>query len=491
MLDDFLTCQNRAYRIAAAIALFWFSSLAWGCGGRSHAESPDGGQAGAAGTDAGQGGAQDGNAPAGASGAMAAPDGPLGGPGALDASPADTTTDVDVDGGRACDSGNDLCGGDCPMDMTSCHGACIPVGACCEESDCTTSCQTCSSAHSCVPVKNADDDSCQGDHICDATGACIGRFTVFPRPVGQYAASITSGPDGNLWFASGPFSATAVIGRTAIDGTTTVFPVPTQSSTPEHVIAGADGNVWFSEYDKSQIGSVTPSGKITEYPLDPAFVFVNPIVQAPSSQGPTSIWFAASSDVSLGVQSLASGSIMLSGRETPVSMVFGPDSKLWYVSDLTGTVGKIDVMNRDVSIFTIPTPPNRTAPLPPPGSPRPMDIAIGADGALWFTEMDDNQIGRIDQSGAITEFDLPTPASQPGAICLGSDGNVWFIEQVGHGMIPVPGGEELIGALGRITPRGEISEYALPNASGIDLATGPDGNLWIADGPQIIRFRVK
>src|SRR5579864_1390387 len=56
----------------------------------------------------------------------------------------------------------------------------------------------------------------------------------------------------------------------------------------------------------------------------------------------------------------------------------------------------------------------------------PTGIAVGADGALWFTAEGTNKIGRITTAGGITEFPLPTPTSAPLGIAAGPDGPLWF-----------------------------------------------------------------
>jgi hypothetical protein len=62
---------------------------------------------------------------------------------------------------------------------------------------------------------------------------------------------------------------------------------------------------------------------------------------------------------------------------------------------------------------------------------QPTDIVAGADGNLWFTELQGNRLGRISPSGAVTEIDLsPTPRA-PSGIPVGPDANIWFTELVG------------------------------------------------------------
>ena len=59
----------------------------------------------------------------------------------------------------------------------------------------------------------------------------------------------------------------------------------------------------------------------------------------------------------------------------------------------------------------------------------PQGIAAGPDGALWFTEVNANRIGRITTDGVVTEYPVPTPDSYLGGITAGPDGAFWFTEQ--------------------------------------------------------------
>jgi virginiamycin B lyase len=59
--------------------------------------------------------------------------------------------------------------------------------------------------------------------------------------------------------------------------------------------------------------------------------------------------------------------------------------------------------------------------LPNPGS-SPFWLVVGPDGGLWFTEISGNRIGRIAVDGSVTEFSVPTAASQPTGLAVGPDG---------------------------------------------------------------------
>ncbi|HEV2112580.1 MAG TPA: hypothetical protein VGR50_00445, partial [Terriglobales bacterium] len=71
---------------------------------------------------------------------------------------------------------------------------------------------------------------------------------------------------------------------------------------------------------------------------------------------------------------------------------------------------------------------------------------------------------------ASTDFIVPPgPGDAPNAIAKGSDGNLWFTNFNGR-------------TIGRITPTGVITKFAVPNAIDLDqIVLGPDGNLWFTD----------
>ena len=101
-------------------------------------------------------------------------------------------------------------------------------------------------------------------------------------------------------------------------------------------------------------------------------------------------------------------------------------------------------------------------------------MASGPDGNMWFTNNANNSIGRITPSGAVTYFAVPTTSASastggPGlfSIAAGPDGNMWFTEFF----------ENLVG---KITPAGVITTYPVPtaNAMPMGITAGPDGNIW-------------
>jgi virginiamycin B lyase len=103
----------------------------------------------------------------------------------------------------------------------------------------------------------------------------------------------------------------------------------------------------------------------------------------------------------------------------------------------------------------------------PTAGSAPTGIAAGPDGALWFTELSGNKIGRMTPDGVVTdEFTVPTASSSSVGIAAGPDGALWFAERNGNN-------------IGRITTAGVITEFAVPTASSqpTGIAVGPDGAL--------------
>jgi len=117
-------------------------------------------------------------------------------------------------------------------------------------------------------------------------------------------------------------------------------------------------------------------------------------------------------------------------------------------------------------------------PVPTPGS-NPRDIAVGPDGALWFTETSARKIGRIDphNPGEVTEVPLPIANRQPWDITRDADGNLWFTENYA-------------GWVGRMLVASKsVEEFSVPGKDGGPpaIVAAPGGSLWVT-GRALLRF---
>ena len=101
---------------------------------------------------------------------------------------------------------------------------------------------------------------------------------------------------------------------------------------------------------------------------------------------------------------------------------------------------------------------------------HPHDPAVGADGALWFTEQMVSKIGRLDpKSGAFKEYALKVEDSGPHGLVADREGNIWFTGN-------------FKGYIGKLDPRtGAVTEYKIPDPKGEDPHTAvfdSQGTLW-------------
>lgn len=146
-------------------------------------------------------------------------------------------------------------------------------------------------------------------------------------------------------------------------------------------------------------------------------------------------------------------------------------------SSLTPSTGAIPALTTDVT---------RSAKSPTyhvytagstPGLPKlavPRDIVALPNGVEWFTDIATPAIGRISKAAKFREYAAGLPiGSHPYAIVPGPDGNMWFSDEVG--------------AVGRITPNGTITEFRSPrmvSAVPVGITVGADKALWtIGIGP--------
>jgi len=109
----------------------------------------------------------------------------------------------------------------------------------------------------------------------------------------------------------------------------------------------------------------------------------------------------------------------------------------------------------------------------PSASSKPLGIALGIDGSMWFTENAKSKIAQLNAFGKINEEVTPSKNAGPSGIASGSGPNLnlWFTETN-------------LGKVGQITISGPpYAEYTLPDkaARPVGIALGSDGNMWVTD----------
>jgi virginiamycin B lyase len=311
------------------------------------------------------------------------------------------------------------------------------------------------------------------------SGTLAAGIITYTDPSISFPFSITTGPDGTLWFANfqgGP-NGRGSIGRITTAGVVTNYTDPTIDN-PGAITTGPDGALWFANFSRGSpqgsIGRITTAGVVTNY-TDPSISFPVAITTGPDR----ALWF---------INSGAKGSV---GRITtagvvtnysdpmmnyPQGITTGPDGALWFADN--GTLDKPgNVIGRITTAGVLTNYTDSTI-------SGPDSITTGPDGALWFTNDDNGSIGRITTSGVVTNVPNVFPPSSlnnqtftSSQITVGPDGALWFSWWV---LVNTAGRTGAYGAIGRIGKGGAVVRFDSPSVNvPIAITAGPDGALWL------------
>jgi virginiamycin B lyase len=77
------------------------------------------------------------------------------------------------------------------------------------------------------------------------------------------AWALATGSDGALWYTSN--NAPTIVGRVTLDGQISTFSVSSATQPLLDITPGPDGNLWFTNNIPDLIGRVTPAGVVTEF----------------------------------------------------------------------------------------------------------------------------------------------------------------------------------------------------------------------------------
>jgi len=329
------------------------------------------------------------------------------------------------------------------------------------------------------------------------TSTIAGSITETPisTMAGSFPWSIRSGEPGALWFAEDFGNKIARITSGTLSGGDELatkpaprpgiikeYPLTTAFSHPRGIAHAPDGNMWFVEFGNNAVARITPTGVITEYPVPTSGSKPRGLTIGPDGN----MWFTEQGGNNIGCISIVAtdAACPQSGGQPkitefpiptigaqPHSITGAFDGNVWFVEYAGDKIGCLSIVATAacpqssgqpiVTEFNVPTP-----------ASGPTGITIGPDGALWFTEKEVNQIGRITTAGSVTnEYPLPTPDSDPTGLTAGPDGALWFTEVQTN-------------KIGRMTVNGVVtSEYPVPTANsgpGV-IFTGPDGALWFTE----------
>jgi streptogramin lyase len=92
---------------------------------------------------------------------------------------------------------------------------------------------------------------------------------------------------------------------------------------------------------------------------------------------------------------------------------------------------------------------------------------------VWYFDEGQNLVGRVTPAGSITQFAVPGAGSGSEAIAGGPDGNIWMVARG-----EMNGPDWIL----KVSPAGVVTKYPLANGVGPEGITwGPDGNIWFTE----------
>ena len=242
--------------------------------------------------------------------------------------------------------------------------------------------------------------------------------------------------------------------------------VPWTDTRPRDPFAAESGLVWFVGQTGDYIATLDPrSGTFQRWDLEPGTGPHNLIV----SRGGT-VWIAGNRTTELvRFESVAESFTHVPmpdpAARDPHTLVFAPDSTIWFSVQHGNRVGHFDPSappGRAIRIADVPTP-----------TSRPYGIVVDRSGRPWFTEFAAARIGTVDPATLeVAEYVLPRPETRPRRLQLTDDGAVWYVDFAG-------------GMLGRLDPAdGAVREWPVPggaDARPYGMAVDRDDRLWFVE----------
>ena len=300
------------------------------------------------------------------------------------------------------------------------------------------------------------------------TSGAGGRAGLLTTPsANSVPTAIVAGPDGNLWFTEPGANA---IARSTPSGQITEFPVPA-GVRPHDIASGPDGNLWFTSSGTAAVGRITPTGSVTMFPV-PSPTGGGQVSTRSITTGPDgNLWVTTSENDVVRMTPAGAGAVFPLGLAGGGAgdIISGPGGLLWIAYG--GVQGGLVTVTTTGASTMIPTPGFANAPTA---------LTVGPDGNVWYTNGSYGFITRVviaaGGGATFTRFPKAVANSQANGWTT-ARGKMWFVGNAG--------------VVGSVTTAGVITEYPVPTwgrfyasliASPSPIAAGASGALWIA-GP--------
>lgn len=164
------------------------------------------------------------------------------------------------------------------------------------------------------------------------------------------------------------------------------------------------------------------------------------------------------------------------GKSGIMGIVAAPDGSIWFAEQYANYIGHYSSQSGNYRVYPLPrvSAPDASNPghmLSLPSAPN--DLALDQHGNLWFTELNANQLGKLNiASGTIQQYPLTREKNakplDPYGITVDPRGFVWFSEASSN-------------LLGRLDPAsGQVSTFtvSITSSSLMELASDSRGHIW-------------
>jgi virginiamycin B lyase len=290
--------------------------------------------------------------------------------------------------------------------------------------------------------------------------AGCGREAAFTEQRSPVAADIPTAiavaPDDTVWFS---IEFSRAIGRVrGVEalraGKVERIDKGSENLEPLGLAAAADGSVWFTDAPARKITRLKPDGQFESAQLDTPIAKLGKLAVAPDG----AVWFAEGSMYSL--TRLHNGvlkrHVVPTPRGNPYAVAVDRAGNAWATVSNANELLRVTPAGEITSID-----------VPSYGS-APGDIAIDAQGAIWFLQFRTNKLARYAE-GKFEEFPVPGEKAGLAGLAAAPDGALWFAMLRRHSLCRYKSGV--------------FTEFALPrgDARPVSVAIDSKGNVWYAD----------
>jgi len=209
----------------------------------------------------------------------------------------------------------------------------------------------------------------------------------------------------------------------------TEFDTPSPCASPNGITVDPSGTVWYVEQNDSSLVSLNPHDGVTR-------VYSLPVLDP----------------ITWGLAATADGDV-------------------WMTDANSSSVIRFDPVTTNFTVYNLPK-----------GS-FPMQLAVGPDGNVWFSELYGHRIGEIDlATGQMSQFAEPNNSTGPGGLAFDSRGMLWIALASFNQSVP--------NAIGSFNLTNDtFSIYYMPSSYGqpTGIAVDNAGYVWFAEhGPSLL-----